>query len=312
MGFNCVKLPYSDQMVIENPVVDQGFLGANLDLLDTYDYTGALTDKLASPRALYVFSACVEAITQAGVAVIINNHVTSAHRRSRLNLCDAGWKNDRFWPICQIVQTTESWIGNWQTVMMPFIDNPLVIGADLRNEPSGLWGTMTWSTWAAAAERAGEALLKMQPNWLMFVEGISSANDCSAARLRPVKLSVPDRVIYSTHVYKWSGWSTLIPYGSRHYPSFELDMERNWGYLLRDNVAPVWLGGFGTKHQGDSSDLNYWNHLMRYMREYDVDWSYSTLNSNQPSTCGLLMDDWETPIHDFRMRDLRTLMSIQS
>jgi aryl-phospho-beta-D-glucosidase BglC (GH1 family) len=72
-------------------------------------------------------------------------------------------------------------------------------GADLRNEPHGIY--CPWSTWAPAAEKASEALLKMQPNWLMIVEGIASANDCSGARSRPIRLSIPNRLVYSSHVY---------------------------------------------------------------------------------------------------------------
>lgn len=256
MGFNSVRFPYSDQMVIENPIIAPEHLSANLDLLDGYE--GG-----QGPRALDVFKACVEAMTDAGIAVIPNDHITNAHWCDGKNLCDASWKNDHYGPVCKVRQTTDSWIDHWKTIMEPHIDNPLVIGADLRNEPRGLWGTMSWSAWATAVEKASEALLQMQPNWLMFVEGVSSANDCSGAQTRPIKLSVPDRVVYSSHVYQWSGWSTLVPYHSRPYPSFALDMERNWAFLLRDNTAPVWVGEFGSPHGGDERDHQYvlpsWN-----------------------------------------------------
>lgn len=170
--------------------------------------------------------------------------------------------------------------------MEPFIDNPFVIGADLRNEPRGLWGTMTWSAWATAAEQASEALLAMQPNWLMFVEGVSSANDCSGARTRPVELSVPDRVVYSSHVYSWSGWGALVPYHKRPYPSFAKDMENNWGYLLRSNIAPVWVGEFGAPHTAGEGDMHYWDHLMRYLRDVDADFGYWAL-SRRSGVCFL-------------------------
>ena len=314
MGFNTVRLPYSNEIVIENPVVDPVHLSANLDLLDGYNATDALSYELFGPRALDVFKACVEAMTDAGIAVIINNHNTNARWRGGWNFCDASWKNDHFWPLCQIRQTTESWIVNWKTMMEPFVDNPLVIGADLRNEPRGLWGMMTWDSWATAAEKASEALLKMQPNWLMFVEGISSANDVSGTRQRPVRFSVPNKVVYSAHVYGWSGWSSFFMYTMRRYPAFALDMESRWGYLLRTDVAPVWVGEFGTKHQSNSFDLNYWNHLIRYLQETDADWGYgrldqptSTIRGNE--TDGLLMNDWETPFDDFRMTDLKRLMN---
>ncbi len=309
LGFNSVRFPYSDQMVLENPVVDRKHIRANLDLLDGDDGDNASL----GPRALDVYKACVEAMTEAGLAVIINDHITNAHWCDGKNLCDASWKNDHYGPICSIRQTTESWIENWKTIMAPFVNNSLVIGADLRNEPRGLWGTMPWSSWAAAAEQASEALLAMQPNWLMFVEGVSSANDCSGARDRPVVLSIPDRVVYSSHVYKWSGWSTLVPYSKRKYDSFAKDMYRNWAYLLYENIAPVWVGEFGITSRGDAGDLNYWNHLMRYLQDSDADWGYWAINPRKPDaydneTYGLLQDDWKTHHDDYRMIDLRKLM----
>jgi endoglucanase len=315
MGFNSVRFPYSDQMVLDNPVVDPADIAANLDLLERADLDDSnKLEDMQVPRALDVYKACVEAMTEAGLAVIINNHITNAHWCDGKNLCDASWKNDHYGPICKIHQTTQSWIDNWRTIMKPFINNPLVIGADLRNEPRGLWGTMTWSMWASAAEKASEALLLMQPNWLMFVEGISSANDCSGARKRPIKLSIPGRVVYSSHVYKWSGWSTLVPYSKRSYASFATDMERNWGYLINENIAPVWVGEFGITSRAEEGDMNYWNHLMEYLEDVDADWGYWAINPHKPETYGnetygLLSDDWETPHQDFRLDDLRRLMT---
>lgn len=317
MGFNSVRFPYSDQMVIENPIIPPEYISANLDLLDDYelkrDASSSIGEDLKGPRALDVYKACVEAMTDAGIAVIPNNHITNAHWCDGKNLCDASWKNDHFGSVCKIHQTTETWIEHWVTIMKPYIDNPLVIGADLRNEPRGLWGTMTWNMWATAAEKASEALLKLQPNWLMIVEGISSANDCSGARTRPVQLSIPDRVVYSSHVYQWSGWSTLVPYHKRPYPSFALDMERNWAFLLRGNIAPVWVGEFGSPHGGSEGDHHYWDNLMRYLTETDADFGYWALNPRKPKnydneTYGLLADDWETVIDDWRFSDLRKLM----
>lgn len=317
MGFNSVRFPYSDQMVIENPIIPPELISANLDLLDEYelsqDASSRADGELKGPRALDVYKACVEAMTDAGIAVIPNNHITNAHWCDGKNLCDASWKNDHYGNLCTVKQTTETWIDHWKTIMEPYMDNPLVIGADLRNEPRGPLGIMTWAKWATAAEKASEALLKMQPNWLMFVEGTSSANDCSGARNRPVRLSVPDRVVYSSHVYSWSGWSTLVPYRKRPYPSFALDMERNWAFLLRGNTAPVWLGEFGAPHGAGDGDRHYWDNLMRYLRETDADWGYWALNPRKPEnydneTYGLLADDWETIVDDYRFKDLQSLI----
>ena len=311
MGFNSVRFPYSDQMVIDNPVIPPEVIAANLDMLD--GYTTGSDGQLDGPRALDVYRACVEAMTDVGLAVIPNDHITNAAWCDGMNLCDSSWKNDQYGPICKVKQTTQSWIENWKTIMQPYINNPLVIGADLRNEPRGLWGTMPWSKWAAAAEQASEALLAMQPDWLMFVEGVSSANDCSGAQKRPVQLSIPDRLVYSSHVYSWSGWGSFSPYHKRKYDSFAADMERNWAFLLRENIAPVWVGEFGVSHDGDPGEHHYWDNLMRFLKDTDADFGYWALNPRKPlnydnETYGLLRDDWTTPYEDWRFQDLRKLM----
>ncbi|WPH04331.1 glycoside hydrolase family 5 protein [Acrodontium crateriforme] len=318
MGFNSVRFPYSDQMVLENPIVPVKLISANLDLLDgyelAYDNTLQWEHDQQGPRALDVFKACVDSLTDAGLTVIINDHITNAQWCDGKNLCDSSWKNSHFGPICKVKQTTESWIENWKTIMRPHINNPLVIGADLRNEPRGLWGTMTWDMFASACEKASEALLKLNPDWLMFVEGVSSANDCSGARLRPIQLSIPDRVVYSSHIYSWSGWGSLgKTYGRRPYESFARDMDKNWGYLLASNTAPVWAGEFGAPDHAQGHDRHYWDNLMRYLLDWDVDFGYWALNPRKPNlereSYGLLEDDWETPIAgDYRLVDMHKLM----
>ena len=82
MGFNSVRFPYSDQMVIDNPIIPPEYIAANLDLLDNYELSRSDAsrrgDELHGPRAVDVFNACVKALTDAGLAVIINDHITNA------------------------------------------------------------------------------------------------------------------------------------------------------------------------------------------------------------------------------------------
>jgi endoglucanase len=197
--------------------------------------------------------------------------------------------------------------------MRPLAENPLVMGADLRNEPRGLWGTLDWDYWATAAEKAMERLLDINPNWLMIVEGISSANDLSGVRERPVKLSRSERVVYSAHVYKWSGWGQLSPYSERSYSGFAAAMNGNWAYLLTENIAPVWVGEFGTPGQPSAGDHNYWSHLVQFLATVDASWSYWALNARKPDgefeSYGLVGDawDWQSVRWDARLKDLRRL-----
>ncbi|KAK5015509.1 hypothetical protein LTR16_003345 [Cryomyces antarcticus] len=299
LGFNSVRLPYSDEMVAKNPPIPHELLAANPDLFGM--------------RALDVFEAVVTALTDEGVAVIVNDHITNAAWCDGMNLCDSSWKNDQLGPLCRFRQTEDDWIAHWETIMARFVNNPHVVGADLRNEPRGLWGTMTWTAWATAAARCGERLLKMQPNWLMIIEGVSSANDLSGVRQQPVRYSVPDRTVYSAHVYSWSGWGSLDPYKGRKYTSFVRAMEQNWAFILAENIAPVWIGEFGAPDSPNKGDAHYWKNLMKYLEEVDADFGYWAINPRKPhlnerESYSILKDDWETLVDDYRMQDLQRLM----
>ncbi|OAA32995.1 cellulase [Moelleriella libera RCEF 2490] len=125
LGFNSVRLPYADELVTRNPVVDGRWLRANGDLVGL--------------RALDVLEAVTSALTGEGIAVIINNHITRATWCCGADPCDAGWANDGLSPFCSVRQTEEQWVRNWETVMARFTRNALVVGVDLRNEEAPVW-----------------------------------------------------------------------------------------------------------------------------------------------------------------------------
>ncbi|KAG7132291.1 Endoglucanase like protein [Verticillium longisporum] len=286
LGFNSVRLPYADEIVTANPVVDARVVAANPDLADK--------------RALDVLEAVTTALTDAGLAVVVNNHITHATWCCGADPCDAGWANDHLGPLCRVRQTEEGWIRNWEAVMARFVDNPLVIGADLRNEVRGVWGTMPWS--------------RMNPDWLIVVGGTESGNDLRGVAERPVRLDVPGRVVYSAHVYAWSGWGSLEGrFAKRGYASFVHAMRENWGYLVEGDRAPVWVGEFGAPRDPSMGDANYWQNLVRYLKVVDADFGYWAINPRKPKantteTYALVEDDWKTPLLDYRMKDMAEMM----
>ena len=125
-------------------------------------------------------------------------------------------------------------IADWQMLAQRYAGNTTVIGADLFNEPhaegtdpngtGACWGCGVQSRdWRLAAERIGNAILQTNPNWLIFVEGVSClsggvANEwdgipdpwqncdwwggnLSAAIDQPVRLNVANRLVYAPHDY---------------------------------------------------------------------------------------------------------------
>lgn len=298
LGFNSVRLPYADEIVCKNPLIDPTHLTANRDL--------------SGKRALDVFEAVVQALTEAGLAVIVNNHITQARWCCDGYPCDMGWANSHLGPVCPVRQTEADWIENLVTVMRPHINDSNVVGVDLRNEVRGISGRFMWDGWASAAERAAERLHALQADWLIIVEGVSSANDLAGAKRRPVRLQHQKKLVYSAHIYGWSGWGSVVPYWCRTYKSFAEDMDRNWGYLRATGTAPVWIGEIGAPDRPARRDHHYWRNLMRYLRESDVDVAYWALNPRKPKnneveSYGLLEDDWETPRYDYRLLDISTL-----
>ena len=53
-----------------------------------------------------------------------------------------------------------------------------MIGGDIHNEPYGpaRWGDGSANDWRLAAERVGNAILAVNPNWLIVVEGVEQAS----------------------------------------------------------------------------------------------------------------------------------------
>ncbi|OAP62471.1 hypothetical protein AYL99_04676 [Fonsecaea erecta] len=298
LGFNSVRLPYADEIVRKNPVIDPELLAANKDLVGF--------------RSLDVYAAVVRTLTETGLAVIINNHITQARWCCDGYPCDMGWSNSDLGPLCPVRQTEEDWIQDLTTVMKPHIHDPLVVGVDLRNEVRGFTGRFMWDSWATAAEHAAERLHQLQPGWLMIVEGVQSANDIRGAQYRPVRLTQENKLVYSSHVYGWSGWGSLVPYWYRTYKSFADDMDKNWEYLRQTDTAPVWVGEIGAPNFPSRRDYHYWRNLMRYLRECDADFAYWAINPRKPEsdateTYGLLQDDWQTPVYDYRLLDMAAL-----
>ena len=94
---------------------------------------------------------------------------------------------------------------HWTVMAERYLTNPLVIGADLRNEVRGITkedGTVTWALWGSgrveqdwnlAAEEAGKRVLAANPGMLVIVGGIVYGNVLTPAVWAPIQL--PKQVI---------------------------------------------------------------------------------------------------------------------
>jgi endoglucanase len=204
----------------------------------------------------------------------------------------------------------DQWSSDLQKLAALSNESSNVLGIDLFNEPYGF----TWEKWRQMATRGGEAVLRVNPRTLIFVEGI--ANESTAgnyyafwgenlfeAGSRHVEIPMA-RLVFSPHVYGPS-------VGMQDYfksPKFPINMSEVW-YQHFGYMAPYWpivIGEFGGRYEG--MDKIWGDELVRYLINENMgDFFYWALNPNSGDTGGLLKDDWLT-VDENKLFYLRRLL----
>ncbi|MCB0923928.1 MAG: cellulase family glycosylhydrolase [Mycobacterium sp.] len=290
-GFNTIRLPYSSEM-LHTTAQPNG-----IDFYQNPDLQGL--------NAIQVMDKVVEYAGEKGMRVVLDHHRSTA---------GAGTSENGLWYNSQY--TEDQWVADWQMLADHYKGNPTVIGFDLHNEPyNGTWGGGGATDWARAAERAGNAALSVNPDLLIFVEGVGSyqgqnywwGGNLMGVKDRPIVLDVPNRVVYSPHDYPNSVWPQPWFQTADFGANLPNVFRQAWGYIYEDNIAPIWVGEFGTKLQ-DPKDVVWFEAITSYLSgdfdnngtidipagTEDMSWAYWSWNPNSGDTGGILADDWRT------------------
>ncbi len=299
-GFNAVRLPWSNEMYESNPVVGNYALTANT--------------RLEGENALTIFDTVVNALTGAGIMVILDNHVSTA-------MWCCGNDINQLWFNSTYTQT--DWINDWKGMVSRYKNNPMVIGVDLRNEPrvSAVWGGGGSDDWHAAATTGGNSVLSVNSNLLVFVEGVNYAGDLSGVSSLPVTLSTANRVVYEAHDYGF--WYS----GLTGYSNWYNDIYSKWGYLVAgSSPQPFWIGEFGTCNtastcvsSSSNANLGYWfGFIHQFLSQHSVDWSYWAFNGTtedgngngfgSAETYGIMNTSWNGDALPALTSNLQSLM----
>lgn len=290
-GFNTIRIPYSSEMLHTSAAPS----GINY----------ALNPDLQGMSRLQVLDQIIAYAGQDGMRVILDHHRSTA---------GAGTSENGLWYSSQY--TEDQWVSDWQMLATRYKNNPTVIGFDLHNEPyNGTWGGGGANDWARAAERAGNAVLQVNPDLLVFVEGVGTyqgqsywwGGNLMGVKDRPIVLNVPNRVVYSPHDYPNSvypqSWFQSANFGANLPNVF-----RNaWGYIYEQGIAPIYVGEFGTK-LSDPKDAVWLEALTSYLSgdfdnngsidipsgTEDMSWTFWSWNPNSGDTGGILADDWKS------------------
>ncbi|MGD2049207.1 MAG: glycoside hydrolase family 5 protein, partial [Chloroflexota bacterium] len=277
LGFNTIRLPYSNEL----------FDPSSLPTSINYD----LNPELEGLTGLEIMDKIIEGAGSRGIRVILDRHRPNSHAQSEL------WYTDQV--------DEERWISDWVMLAERYRGNDTVIGMDLHNEPHGpaTWGTGDLATdWRLAAERAGNAILAVNPNLLIIVQGVEQyegdwywwGGNLTGAGDYPVRLDHPEQLVYSTHVYG----PGVYPQPWFSDPEFPENLpgiwESHWAYLVHENIAPVIIGEFGGRSVGEDAEGIWQRTLVSYLRDNNLSYYYWTLNPNSGDTGGLLLDDWQS------------------
>ena len=290
LGFNAIRLPYSNQ------ALDNGSAANGIDYNLNPDLQGL------SP--VQIMDKIVNYAGQLGIKVILDQHRPDSNGQSAL------WYSSTL--------SEGKWLSDWQMLATRYKGDSTVIGMDLHNEPhdNACWGCGDQSIdWQAAATKAGNAILAIEPNVLIIVEGTQAyanqwywwGGNLMGVKEHPVTLSVANRVVYSTHDYPLSvnsqPWLT-----DANYPNnLNSVWDGMWGYIVKNNIAPVLVGEFGTKLE-TASDQQWLGALVSYMKQTQASWTYWCMNPNSGDTGGILADDWKT-VNSAKIQQLQSVMA---
>lgn len=289
LGFNLIRVPFST---------------AALHTADTQSVSFSANPDLVGLTPIEVLDQLVERAAERGLYIILDRH----------SLDERDHRIDDLWYSAAYPEAML--IADWRMLAQRYKGIPQILGADIHNEPKGMatWGTNDPATdWRLAAERIGDSILEVNPDWLIFVEGVSAPWGCgpngydvvsecywdggnlSRVRTHPVRLEVPNKVVYSPHDYG----PGLFQQPWHDDPWFPENLtaiwEKNWAFIHLEGLAPVLLGEFGGPGIDETTQDGQWKlALVAYLKKNKLSWSYWTLNPNSPDTKGLLEDDWKT------------------
>ncbi len=299
LGFNTLRIPFSIE-------------GLRSDTLTGVDFSNGRNAALEGKTPLQALEVVVREAGRQGLLVLLDNHSGPDNAYT-----ESLWHGSRY--------SEDDWVATWKLLARRFGDAPNVIGADLKNEPHGeaTWGTGGPTDWRRAAERAGDAVLEIASHWLIVVEGIGGSvrgqqldthwwgGNLEGVRTMPVRLSRPNRLVYSPHEYgpgvfpqPWFGRSDTARVLAERW-------ELGFGYIVRQRIAPILVGEFGGRNVDLRSAEGRWQRqFLDYISRMGLSWTYWSLNPNSGDTGGVLQDDW-TSVNRAKMALLERVIARQ-
>jgi endoglucanase len=275
-GFNALRLPLSPEVIHSGYAITSGpYSGADCDALCDQDGRTALEYTLGRMDA-------------AGMYALLDFHTCNpGNLGSGLPGTPTGCSG----------YSLSSWLGDLRELASLSITYTNVVGIDLCNEPHAL----SYSEWADLCSQGGQAVLSVNPNVTIWVEGVGNN---SATGGYPANwgqnlyeagsiAGIPDdRLVFSPHSYGPSV-AMMDYFNDSNFPN---NMPGIWdtlfGHLINKGFTVI-VGEYGGQYTG--SDKTWQDAFINYLINRNIRSSfYWCVNPNSGDTGGIYGDDWQT------------------
>jgi endoglucanase len=297
LGYNTLRLPYSNKLFEANSTPN------GIDFSKNPDLQGL--------NGLQILDKIIGYAGKLGLRIILDRHILAPGYETYDLWYDAAYPEQR-------------WLTDWQMLARRYMYNTAVIGADLHNEPHGrvCWGCGDTATdWRLAAERAGNAIHSVNPHWLIFVSGIGQetwwGGDLRGVRANPVRLNTPNKVVYSAHEYGPSLFCQPYFYNAAFPANLPAHFDNFWGYIHKENIAPVWIGETGTdlatrdttpcQQNNKPADAEWFPVFLNYLKQNNIGWNFWSINPNTLLGGLIASNDTWQGIHQAKQNYLQPL-----
>nr|WP_330363266.1 cellulase family glycosylhydrolase [Butyrivibrio sp. VCD2006] len=319
-GINLVRVPISTELLLEWKAGKK--IKVNINTNSNKELKRADGSDMDSREIFDVF---LEMCKENGIKVMMDLHSADANNSGHnYNV----WYGPKGF-------TTQDWIDGWTWFVNEYKNDDTIIACDLKNEPHGKYSqadsnAAKWddstdeNNWQYAASICGQAILDVNPNLLIMVEGIeetpragydynSGTQDPNASEedlkyyggwwggnLRnagkyPVDLgSHQSQLVYSPHdygplVYK----QTWFDKDFTEQTLLDDVWYDSWFYIQDENIAPLLIGEWGGFMDGGDNE-KYLNLMSEFIAKNHINHTFWCINPNSGDTGGLLKDDWAT------------------
>ncbi len=306
-GFNLMRVPMSAELLLE-------WKKGNYP---TANYNHAYNGNLNSLNSLEIFDYVLTLCEENGIKVMVDIHSANT---------DASGHNHPVWYTDKI--TEDQYVEALQWIADRYKNFDTIVAYDLKNEPHGkasetphaIWNDSNdKNNWKRVAEKAGNAILDVNPHALIVIEGIQIyptdpkknnfvstdeedyyntwwGGNLMAVKDYPIDFGSKERnkqVVYSPHDYGPLVYEQPWFEGGFTYDSLYKDVwHQYWLYIEEENIAPILVGEWGGFMQGDN--LKWMEYIRDLIGKENLHHTFWCYNANSGDTGGLVKDDFKT------------------